>query len=71
MIALVQTNFISSAKETQLTIRCECGMNLRADHEEALVERARLHFGEFHPDIGASVPAHLILAMAEEKENKE
>jgi hypothetical protein len=29
---------------------------------------ARLHFGEFHPDLGADMPADLILAMAEQKE---
>jgi hypothetical protein len=33
-----------------------------------LVELARIHFGEFHPDLGAGVPADLILAMAEEEE---
>jgi hypothetical protein len=27
----------------------------------------RLHFGEFHPDLGSNVPADLILAMAEQK----
>lgn len=67
----MQADFTFSPKETQLTVRCECGKSLRADHEAALVERVRLHFGEFHPDLGANVPAHLILAMAEEKENKE
>jgi len=50
-------------------MRCECGTIIVAQDEESLVERARLHFGEFHPDLGAHVPADLILAMAEEKEN--
>jgi hypothetical protein len=67
----VQSNFISSSKETQLIVRCQCGKSLRAEHGATLVERVRLHFGEFHPDLGANVPADLILAMAEEKENKE
>jgi hypothetical protein len=67
----MQTDFSSSAKAIQLIVRCECGKSLRADHEAILVERVRLHFGEFHPDLGANVPADLILAMAEEKENKE
>ncbi len=39
-----------------------------AHGKQRLVELARLHFGEFHPDLGADVPADLILAMAEEKE---
>jgi hypothetical protein len=49
-------------------MRCECGTIIIAQTEKHLVERARLHFGEFHPDLGANVPADLILAMAEEKE---
>jgi len=39
--------------------------------EQQLVELARLHFGEFHPDLGAEMPADLILAMAEEKETQQ
>ena len=39
--------------------------------ERQLIELARLHFGEFHPDLGAEVPADLILAMAEEKETQQ
>lgn len=27
-----------------------------------------MHFDEFHPDLGAKVPADLILEMAEQKE---
>jgi hypothetical protein len=57
-------------KENQLSLRCECGTMVAATSEEALVERVRLHFGEFHPNLGANVPADLILAMAEEKEKK-
>jgi hypothetical protein len=51
---------------TGLVLRCECGAAVRAGSEDQLVDRARLHFGEFHPDLGAAVPAYLILAMAEE-----
>ena len=54
----------------QLIIRCECGKVVIAQHAQRLVELVRLHFGEFHPDLGANVPADLILAMAEQKENK-
>jgi hypothetical protein len=52
----------------KLILRCECGASITASHESRLVELARIHFGEFHPDLGAGVPADLILAMAEEKE---
>jgi hypothetical protein len=58
------------AKEPQLSLRCECGAMVTANGEESLVERVRLHFGEFHPNLGSNVPADLILAMAEEKEKK-
>lgn len=64
-------NLTLDTQVTQLIIRCECGTIVSADSEETLVERARLHFGEFHPDLGANVPADLISAMAEEKENKQ
>jgi hypothetical protein len=52
----------------KLVLRCECGANITATQKSRLVELARIHFGEFHPDLGAGVPADLILAMAEEKE---
>ena len=52
----------------RLVLRCECGANITATRKSRLVELARIHFGEFHPDLGAGVPADLILAMAEEKE---
>jgi hypothetical protein len=52
----------------QLILRCECGATISASGSRRLIELARMHFGEFHPDLGAGVPADLILAMAEEKE---
>jgi hypothetical protein len=52
----------------KLILRCECGASITASRKSRLVELARIHFGEFHPDLGAGVPADLILAMAEEKE---
>jgi hypothetical protein len=59
----------SSAQTPILIVRCECGMALRAGDEDALVDKVRLHTGEFHPDVGTNIPADLILAMAEQKEN--
>jgi hypothetical protein len=64
-------NLTLNTEVSQLTIRCECGTIMIAHNEQSLIERTRLHFGEFHPDLGAHVPADLILAMAEEKENKQ
>jgi hypothetical protein len=64
-------NLTLETQESQLTIRCECGTIVIAHDEQSLVERTRLHFSEFHPDLGANVPADLILAMAEEKENQQ
>jgi hypothetical protein len=63
-------NLILDSQASQLIVRCECGTIIVASEEERLVELTRLHFGEFHPDLGSNVPADLILAMAEEKENK-
>ncbi len=38
--------------------------------KQRLVEVDRVLFGEFHPDLGADVPADVILAKAEEKETQ-
>lgn len=59
----------SSAPAQLLVVRCECGIALRAGDEDALVDKVRLHMSEFHPEVGANIPADLILAMAEQKEN--
>jgi hypothetical protein len=58
----------ASSKAQLLVVRCECGNVLRADCEETLIDKVRLHIGEFHPDLKANIPADLILAMAEQKE---
>jgi hypothetical protein len=55
-------------QSSELIIRCECGQIMVASAVEDLVAKARLHFGEFHPDLGAEMPADLIMAMAEQKE---
>jgi TPR repeat protein len=62
------TNGFDVSGPAKLVLRCECGANITATRKSRLVELARIHFGEFHPDLGAGVPADLILAMAEEKE---
>jgi hypothetical protein len=60
-------NLTLDTQASQLTLRCECGTIVVAKEKQRLVELARLHFGEFHPDLGSNVPADLILAMAEQK----
>ena len=55
----------------EMVLRCECGVIVTAYTEPQLISLARLHYGEFHPDLGAEMPADLILAMAEEKEHQE
>jgi hypothetical protein len=64
-------NLTVGAQAAELALRCECGTIVIARGKQRLVELARLHFSEFHPDLGADVPADLILAMAEEKETQQ
>ncbi len=61
-------NLTLDAQALELTVRCECGTIVVADSDQRLVELVQMHFDEFHPDLGAKVPADLILAMAEQKE---
>jgi hypothetical protein len=56
---------------SDLILRCECGATVIARGEKQLIELARQHFAEFHPDLGDEMPADLILAMAEEKETQQ
>ncbi len=63
-----RSNGVGVGQPAKLVLKCECGASITASRKSRLVELARIHFGEFHPDLGAGVPADLILAMAEEKE---
>lgn len=65
---IVFDNLTLDAQALELTVRCECGTIVVADGDQRLVQLVRMHFDEFHPDLGAKVPADLILAMAEQKE---
>lgn len=60
-------NLDSDTQVSELEFRCECGAMISAYGEDNLIELARLHFGEFHPELGANIPGDLILAMAEQK----
>jgi len=61
----MSTHLSFGTQVRMLVLRCECGATVSADSEQWLVELTRVHFGEFHPDLGANIPADLILAMAE------
>lgn len=50
-----------------LILRCECGVTISARGQAELVEKTREHYLAAHPDLGADIPAELILAMAEEE----
>ena len=65
---IVFDNLTLDAQALELTVRCECGTIVVADSDQRLVQLVQMHFDEFHPDLGAKVPADLILAMAEQKE---
>jgi hypothetical protein len=54
-------------QESALIVRCGCGAVVNAHSHRQLIERAQNHFAEFHPDLGRKPPAHLILAMADQK----
>lgn len=48
-----------------MILRCECGVTISAYGEIELVAKTREHYAAAHPDLGADIPAELILAMAE------
>jgi hypothetical protein len=59
-------NLIAANQTSRLVVRCQCGKIVVAKDKGGLVERVRLHFSEFHPNLRVAVPADLIMAMAEE-----
>jgi predicted small metal-binding protein len=50
-----------------MVIKCECGWTVRADESDEVVQRARVHLEENHPDVAAGLSDDDILAMAEEQ----
>jgi hypothetical protein len=54
-------------KEAGMILRCECGVTISAYGPVELVDKTRSHYIAAHPDLGADIPAELILAMAEEE----
>jgi predicted small metal-binding protein len=47
-------------------INCECGFVVRGDSEDELVQNAKAHIGDAHPEMVGQVSDDDLLAMAEE-----
>jgi predicted small metal-binding protein len=47
-------------------INCECGYTVRGDSDEDLLQGARSHISEAHPDMEGQMSDDQLLAMAEE-----
>jgi predicted small metal-binding protein len=48
-------------------INCECGYVVRGETDEELVQHAKRHIEEIHPDLAGKVTSEDLLAMAEEE----
>ena len=50
-----------------MVIHCECGYTVRGGTEDEVVERARVHVAESHPELKDRIKREDFLAMAEEE----
>ena len=48
-------------------LNCECGVRVRAESDDELVEGAMDHLRELHPEIAATITPEQVLAMSEEE----
>ncbi len=48
-------------------INCECGMTVRGENDEELLDRAMEHVREQHPDMLGNVTREQLLAPSEEE----
>jgi len=48
-------------------LNCECGVTVRGETDDELVEGALEHMRELHPDIAETVTREQVLAMSEEE----
>jgi predicted small metal-binding protein len=46
---------------------CECGVTVRGETDDEIVELALEHLRALHPDVAASVTREQVLAMCEEE----
>jgi predicted small metal-binding protein len=47
-------------------INCECGFVVRGDSDDELVQNAKAHIGDQHPEMAGTVSDEDLLGMAEE-----
>ena len=47
-------------------INCECGVTVRAESDDELVDKVQRHVGEAHPELVGKMTRADVLAMAEE-----
>jgi predicted small metal-binding protein len=48
-------------------LNCECGVSVRGETDDEVVDRALEHLRGQHPDVAATVTREQVLAMAEEE----
>jgi len=48
-------------------LNCECGVRVRGESDDELVEGAMDHLTELHPEIAANITREQVLAMSEEE----
>jgi predicted small metal-binding protein len=48
-------------------LNCECGVTVRGETDDEVVERALEHLRALHPDIAESITREQVLAMCEEE----
>ncbi len=48
-------------------MNCECGVTVRGETDDELVEGAMEHLREMHPDIAENITREQVLAMSEEE----
>jgi predicted small metal-binding protein len=48
-------------------LRCECGVTVRGETDDELVDRAEAHIRQNHPDVAEAVTREQLLSMSEEE----
>ena len=48
-------------------LKCECGVTVRGDTDDEVVEKAEDHIRQNHPDVAQTVTREQLLSMSEEE----
>jgi predicted small metal-binding protein len=48
-------------------LRCECGVTVRGETDDDVVDRAEEHIRKSHPDVAEAVTREQLLSMSEEE----